>query len=117
MEEKLKEIIKLAVSEVMPSIVTEAVSTAIAEAGLMPQQSDGFPEIMNLKQAASFLHLTESYIKNNKTELGIPYQRIGRRYVFLKSELSEWVQNRSEKKGAKISIRPAKTKKGTVRLV
>ncbi|GEM_PF-2014814 len=108
MEEQLKELIKLAVTEVMPSIVAEAVATAIAEAGLLPQQSDGFPEIMNLKQAASFVHLTESYIKNNKHDLGIPHTRMGRRYVFTKTELLEWVKKREEEKRGTVKMTPAK---------
>ena len=61
--------------------------------------------------------MTKDYIKNKKDELKIPHRRKGRSYLFLKPELIEWMQQREEEKKSEISIRPAKTKKGTVRLV
>lgn len=110
MEEQLKKLIKEAVREVLEEMEFNNHTRQYSP-------SDCFPEIMNIKQAAEFVHLTESYIKNKKAELAIPHRRKGRSYLFLKSELIEWLQQREEEKKPKISMHPAKTKRCTTRLV
>ena len=106
MEEQLKQLIKAAVME------------AIVEAGLnIKQQSDGFPEIMNLAQASEFVHLSKDYIKNHKDDLCIPHSRKGRAYIFVKSELLEWVKGRKENSQSKIKVAPVKSRGSIKRIV
>ncbi len=105
MEEKLKQLIKEAVREV------------IEELGLTAKQSDGFPEIMDLDQASKFVHLSKDYIKNHKDDLCIPHCRKGRAYIFVKSELIEWVKERKEEKESKVKITPSKSRGSTTKIV
>ena len=107
MEEQLKQLIKTAVME------------AIAEAGLtVQQQSDGFPEIMTLDQVSKFVHLSKDYIKNHKDDLCIPHSRKGRAYIFLKSELLEWVAEREETRQTnKVKAAPVKRRGSITRIV
>ena len=105
MEEKLKQLIKSAVREVL------------AEVNLNQTQSDGFPEIMDLDQASDFVHLSRDYIRNNKDELGIPHRRVGKAYLFTKSELIEWVKEREEGKQSKVRITPVKSRGSITKIV
>jgi len=104
LEEELKNLIKSAVLE------------AIAESGLTTEKADVVPEIMDLKQAAEFLHFKPSYLRNRKDDLQIPYKRTGRKFVFTKNELLEWAQQRAEEKKSNVRIVPAKTKGGISKL-
>jgi len=97
LEEQLKQLIKVAVKEVLD------------EMNLNQPQSDEFPEIMNLSQASAFVHLSKDYIKNHKDDLGIPHRRKGRTYIFVKSELIEWVKDRKEEKQSRVKVLPVKT--------
>lgn len=105
MEEQLKQFIKSAVLE------------AISESGLTVQQSDGFPEVLDLQQAAEFLHFKPSYVRNRKDDLQIPYKRSGRKFIFVKSELIEWAQQRAEEKESKVRISPVKSKGSITRII
>lgn len=105
MEEELKKLIKSAVLD------------AIEESGLTAEHSDSFPEIMSLEQASEFVHLSKDYIKNYKEQLEIPHRRKGRTYLFLKSELLEWVAERDEKKESKATFTAVKSKKNVMKIV
>lgn len=106
MEEQIKQIIKDAVREVL------------GEMDLNKSQVDGFPEIMNLEQASEFVHLSRDYIKNCKEDLQIPHRRKGRAYLFIKSELLEWVQGREEpEEQPKINITSTKNKGRITKIV
>lgn len=107
MEEQFKALIKEAVKEVLEEMKS-----------YQPQsESDGFPEIMSLDQASKFVHLTKDYIKNFKDDLGIPHRRKGRTYLFVKSELVEWVKGREEEKPSKIKISSVRTKGSIMKIV
>lgn len=55
-----------------------------------------YKEILNLKQASSFLNISTSKIRNLIYENEIPYHKIGNRYYFSRANLAIWVTNKSK---------------------
>jgi hypothetical protein len=47
-------------------------------------------ETVGLRDAARHLGRSESWIRRNMYELGIPFYKIGARYQFVVAELDEW---------------------------
>ena len=51
------------------------------------------PEILDGKDAAQFLGVSERYLHDNARELGIPYKEIGRTRLYSRSRLVKWVED------------------------
>ena len=51
------------------------------------------PEILDGKDAAQFLGVSERYLHDNARELGIPYKEIGRTRLYSRSRLVRWVED------------------------
>ena len=49
--------------------------------------------IWDLKQAADYLHRSESAIRNLAARGRIPYRKAGGRLVFIEAEIISWVLN------------------------
>lgn len=50
------------------------------------------PEILDGKDAAQFLGVSERYLHDNAQSLGIPYREIGRTRLYSRSRLVKWVE-------------------------
>lgn len=50
------------------------------------------PEILDGKDAAQFLGISERYLHDNAQSLGIPYREIGRTRLYSRSRLVKWVE-------------------------
>lgn len=53
-------------------------------------------EILNIKEASSFLNISISKIRNLIYENEVPYHKIGNRYYFSRANLAIWVAHRSK---------------------
>lgn len=51
------------------------------------------PEILDGKDAAQYLGVSERYLHDNARELGIPYKEIGRTRLYSRSRLVRWVED------------------------
>lgn len=50
------------------------------------------PEILDGRDAAQFLGVSERYLHDNAQSLGIPYKEIGRTRLYSRSRLVKWVE-------------------------
>ena len=50
------------------------------------------PEILDGREAAQFLGVSERYLHDNARELGIPYREIGRTRLYSRLRLVKWVE-------------------------
>ena len=50
------------------------------------------PEILDGREAAQFLGVSERYLHDNAQSLGIPYREIGRTRLYSRSRLVKWVE-------------------------
>lgn len=50
------------------------------------------PEILDGRDAAQFLGVSERYLHDNAQSLGIPYREIGRTRLYSRSRLVKWVE-------------------------
>ena len=68
--------------------------------GLSPKETDKpIPDLMNIRDTSDFLCENGYYIKKNSiynlvSNKSIPFRKIGRRVVFSRSELIEWVKEK-----------------------
>ena len=51
------------------------------------------PDILDGRDAAQFLGVSERYLHDNARELGIPYKEIGRTRLYSRSRLVKWVED------------------------
>lgn len=51
------------------------------------------PEILDGKDAAQFLGVSERFLHDNARALGIPYREIGRTRLYSRSRLVKWVED------------------------
>jgi excisionase family DNA binding protein len=51
--------------------------------------------LLNAKQAAQYLNLSESFIRKATAKNVLPYVKIGTRVLFRQSDLDAWIQMRS----------------------
>ncbi len=51
------------------------------------------PEVLDGKDAAQFLGVSERYLHDNARELGIPYKEIGRTRLYSRARLVKWVED------------------------
>ena len=51
------------------------------------------PEILDGKDAAQFLGVSERFLHDNARALGIPYKEIGRTRLYSRSRLVKWVED------------------------
>lgn len=50
------------------------------------------PEVLNIEDAAKFLGVSPRTLSESVDELKIPYRRIGRKHIFARDCLVEWVK-------------------------
>lgn len=53
------------------------------------------PEILDGKEAAQYLGVSERYLHDNAQSLGIPYREIGRTRLYSRARLVKWVEDQS----------------------
>ena len=53
------------------------------------------PEILDGKDAAQFLGVSERYLHDNARSLGIPFREIGRTRLYSRARLVKWVEDQS----------------------
>ena len=53
------------------------------------------PEILDGKEAAQYLGVSERYLHDNAQSLGIPYGEIGRTRLYSRARLVKWVEDQS----------------------
>lgn len=53
------------------------------------------PEILDGKDAAQFLGVSERYLHDNARALGIPFREIGRTRLYSRARLVKWVEDQS----------------------
>ena len=51
------------------------------------------PEILDGRDAAQFLGVSERYLHDNAQSLGIPYREIGRTRLYSRTRLVKWVED------------------------
>lgn len=51
------------------------------------------PEILDGKDAAQYLGVSERYLHDNAQALGIPFKEIGRTRLYSRSRLVKWVED------------------------
>ena len=51
------------------------------------------PEILDGNDAAKFLGVSERYLHDNASDLGIPHKEIGRTRLYSRSRLVKWVED------------------------
>lgn len=51
------------------------------------------PEILDGREAAQYLGVSERYLHDNARSLGIPYKEIGRTRLYSRSRLVKWVED------------------------
>lgn len=94
MQEKV--FISLTESELRELISHEVRSTISAlfnvKEGRIKGQYEIEDEIMNTTQAAKFLKISRMTLHRRMTEGSVPYRRLGRRIIFSKNRLKEWVR-------------------------
>ena len=59
-----------------------------------PTQSAPVNEILNMKQAADYLGLAKTTIYKMASSRSIPHSKIGRKIVFRRNELDDWINQR-----------------------
>jgi hypothetical protein len=58
--------------------------------------NESFDSFLTVDEACDFLRIRKSWLYQNHEHTGMPSHRIGRKLVFKKSELAEWVTSGSQ---------------------
>jgi len=53
-----------------------------------------FREVLNKKDAAKFLSVSESFLNKLVAEKGVPYIKLKGRILFLRKDLLEWLEGK-----------------------
>jgi len=80
--------------EFITPIINSAVEQALARHLDQPQaqpQQQSFPDLMDIKMTAEYLHVARATVYSMTHKRAIPYYKRGGRLYFKKAELEQWV--------------------------
>lgn len=78
--------------EEFKDFLKQAIYSILKDLKLNTTQSESEQEIIDVKQAADFLHLKVSTLYEKTSDKTIPHFKKGKKLYFNKSKLIEWVQ-------------------------
>ncbi len=98
--------------EELAVLIQTSVRKAIAEHA--PKSSDSNDRPLSIDEASEFLHIPKSTLYQFTSTRKIPFQKVGKKILFFKQELIEWVESGKKKTQKEIEAESF-GKKGGVR--